>query len=128
MLLLELPAAYFIWHYTTALQQLYTVWTNFVWYVIHLFSIPLLLRTLFSPWKRIVEPLRRQDLEEIFATIVFNIISRIVGFCIRIPIIALGCVTVAGMAVGLVFLYIVWLTLPVILLLLFSLGISYVYV
>lgn len=125
---LALPVAYFIWHYSRALRELYLVWSNFLWYVIHLFSIPLLFGTLFSPWKRMTESGKGGGLEGFAEALVINTLSRLVGFLIRVPVITLGCLLVVGMVVGLVLLYVLWVLLPLIVVLLIHFGVSTLYV
>jgi hypothetical protein len=45
--------------------------------------VPLLLGTLFSPWRRIITP-AQGDLMERLRSILDNLISRLVGFAVRI--------------------------------------------
>lgn len=126
--LLEFPFVYLAWHYSTALRQTLDVWRNFLWYVIELFSIPILMRTLFAPWKRITDSFSGGGLEDYFGTIIFNVLSRIFGFIFRIPIIFVGLLCVALMAGGLVIFYILWLFFPLILIWLISYGLVFIYV
>lgn len=54
------------------------------------FSVPILFKTLFAPWKRITSP-PGGSLEQKFRTFVDNTVSRTVGFAVRlIAIIAAG--------------------------------------
>jgi len=124
----ELPFAYLIWHYTLALRQIVKIWTGFVWYLFNLFSIVLLLRTLFSPWKRMTEAVGGGGgLEKMAEAVVINILSRFVGLTIRIPIILVGCLSIVLSAVGLILVYLVWVLLPFILFTLLTLGVTLIY-
>ena len=38
---------YLSWHYTRAFRDIGSVWLNFMWFILHFFSMPLFLRTLF---------------------------------------------------------------------------------
>lgn len=107
---------YFVWHYTLGFRSLTATWLNFMWFIFHFFSIALLVRTLFSPWKRMRASTRSFDLNELLETIIFNILSRLFGALIRLSIIGIG---IALLGVGLMVygvLLIVWLAFPVILL------------
>lgn len=46
------------------------------------FSVPELLRTLFSPWKQVIS-LPGRSLEDKFRALVDNLISRVIGFLVR---------------------------------------------
>jgi hypothetical protein len=66
------------------------------------FSIPVLLKTLFSPWKRIISTPGRA-LEDKFSAALDNLVSRTVGFFVRIFSLISALVLMAGASiVGLV--------------------------
>jgi hypothetical protein len=129
MLVLRLFTDYFAWHYSAAFGRIFSVWKNFVWYVGHILSLPLLVRTLFAPWKRITESKGRGfDVEQFFAAILVNFVSRIIGFCVRGTLIVVGLTLIALMCVGLGVFYILWVFMPVVVLGLLITGVSYLYV
>ena len=64
-------------------------WKNLLIYAYNAFSIPLLLKTLFSPWKQDKAVGSNFDFLEKF---VFAIFSRILGFVARVVLIVLGLV------------------------------------
>lgn len=117
---------YVIWHYTTALRLCLNIITNFLWFTVHFFSIPILVRTLFSPWHRLRESYQKGFHPQVFAeTLLINTIMRLVGFVIRTVVIIFGsmfCVVVAilGLAV-----FLLWLALPVIVFLLALKGVHF---
>lgn len=82
---------YLWWHYSSSLVGYIRVSRNFWWYFFHIFSIPQLTATLFSPYKRIIEyPSSHFSFEALFERIVFNLFSRLVGSIIRISILLVG--------------------------------------
>ncbi len=103
---------YFIWHYTKAFKDIGVLWLNFMWFVLHFFSIPLLLRTLLSPWRRISAGHKKGDLEDWAQAIAFNLMSRVVGFLIRIVLIIVGLTVLTILFFSIVVFLIFWVSLP----------------
>lgn len=104
---------YFVWHYSVALKALWHLWRNFLWFTIHFFSIPLLLRSLFAPWKRMTEPAGKGwDFEAIAGSIVIGFFSRLVGATLRLILIVLGSIVLLLECIGLIVLYCFWLLAP----------------
>lgn len=116
---------YFIWHYTRAFLEIFHVWLNLLWFVVNFFSLPQLMRTWLSPWKRIVEDRgEKWNLEDLAGFVIINIISRIVGGLLRTVIIAAGLIALlitvlAGLAV-----YVFWVFAPAVIIALLVFGIS----
>ncbi len=73
-----------------------------------------LLRTLFSPWKSIVEEYpTRLDLAKMFTAITLNVTSRFIGAIIRIIAILIGVIMQALLLAGAVALLALWFAFPV---------------
>ncbi len=102
---------YVRWHYSEALfhyvRLLKTAW----WFVTAFFSMPLLWKTLFKPYRRMGES-ADSTWEAVIATLVINSLSRIVGFCIRIIILGIGFMSLSLLTVAGIFGYFFWLVLP----------------
>ena len=81
---------YLIWHYSRAFRDIVSLWYNVVWFITHFFSIPLLLRTLLSPWKRMTTTREQFGIEDMAQTFVFNLMSRVVGFFVRGVLLLMG--------------------------------------
>lgn len=75
------------------------------------FSIDVLLKTLFSPWKRIVS-FGGRSIDEKFRAAIDNLISRIIGFCVRIIILFVALLLMAMTALAGILLAVLWPLLP----------------
>jgi hypothetical protein len=115
---------YLVWHYTRAFRDVSSFWMNIAWFVIHFFSIPLLLRTLFSPWKRVTTEHTKYGLEDLAETILFNIMSRVVGALIRSVLLIMGIVSLVVVLVAYVAFLTLWAVLPAVALFSLMSGIS----
>lgn len=107
----------FQWWYGPGWRHLAKVMRREATRLLQLFSVGLLVRTLFEPWKRIITPAGHSFIESIRATI-DNLISRCVGFVVRGLVIS-----IAGLAalVWLIFSAIclaIWPLVPVLVVLL----------
>ena len=125
MKLIGVLSYYISWHYTLALGSIYNIWTNFMWFVLNFFSMPVLLKTLFAPWWRIHEEYQKgAGIGEYFGDKVVNLIMRIVGFCIRIVTIVIGLLALLITFLAGIAFYVVWLLMPLILLFIIGYGIK----
>ena len=124
MAFISLLPSYIAWHYGEALRDGLRVWTNFLWFLSNFFSLSLLSRTLFAPWKRIQESRGKLSLENIAEMLVTNTIMRLVGALLRSVIIIIGGLAVlVTFWIGILF-YIVWLLLPALLFVSLFYGVS----
>ena len=107
--------AYLRWHFGTAFLELYEFWRNLMWFGYHFFSIPLLLKTLVRPLYRIHEsapPGTGLNVELFFENLAVNVIARIVGFFLRLFLIAVGLLYQLAMLIIGPALFIIWFFLP----------------
>jgi hypothetical protein len=106
---------YFSWHYGRALADFGGVLGNLWWFVGHLFSLPLMIRSLFSPWRRLNEAYPRSfmSLEAIGEALVVNILMRMVGFVARVVLISIALLSYGLLLVGGALTFSVWLAVPV---------------
>ncbi len=103
-----------LWYYTTAIRNILSLWMNAMWFVTHFFSIPLLTKTLFAPWKRMTDEYRRTGIEEILATFIMNVMSRVFGATVRLFILACGIVSLLVTTLMLFVVVATWVVLPVV--------------
>lgn len=112
---LGFTVSYIIWHYTYALGELLGIVRNFIWAEYRLFSIPIMIRTLFSPWHRLGEQYHRTiEIGEILGTFIINTIMRIIGLITRSLIIILGLIVIISTIILGVFILFLWTFMPII--------------
>ena len=105
---------FFEWWLVDEPVSLWLITTKITHRVLVFFSVPILFKTLFAPWKRDVNTAVNSSLDIIVKVLVDNIISRLVGFFVRAITICVGLlITLLVFISGLVFL-LLWLLLPVI--------------
>ena len=80
------------WHYIKGSKTVLRAWLNFIAFAFHLFSVKLLLKTLFSSWRRVEVKKKTPglSLENFFHRFTFNLISRTIGFFVRSILITWG--------------------------------------
>jgi hypothetical protein len=111
---LKIIPHYLMWHYSAAITDFTRLSRNFFSFIIYFFSIPVLLRTLFSPWQRMGEQYHKGNgLESFASTIVVNTIMRVIGFGMRSVLIVVGIVSFALYLVCAVLAFVLWFALPV---------------
>lgn len=117
---------YLLWHYGKGLGDFASLARGLLWFCCHFFSIPVLTRTLFSPFSRIHENyFSINNIQESLQNIVANTVSRAVGFFLRSVVIATGVICEILLTVLVIIAWIGWLILPLItsILLMFGMGI-----
>ncbi|MBI4123211.1 MAG: hypothetical protein HY458_02540 [Parcubacteria group bacterium] len=104
-MILSLWTEYFKWHFIIMPRAIAAAWRDIFAFGLEYFSLPLLLKTLFSPWRRYLwsYPVGFQPAAFLEA-LVSNFISRILGAIMRLGLLVIGiCVefllVVAGAAV-----------------------------
>lgn len=120
--------SYITWHYSGALQSGVLLIRNILTFLLHFFSVPLLLRTYFNKFGRLGESYKGGfDLERFFSTFVVNTLMRIVGVIVRTIFILMGLLSVlVGAMTGLLFIF-AWLLLPLIVFVCFVYGITLIF-
>jgi hypothetical protein len=115
MLFISVSHHYLLWHYTKAFGEIFHVWKNIAWFTFHFFSIPQLLRSYFSPWRRMTEERSKGfDFEDLASFLIINLISRIVGVFLRTVVIISGIASLIILLVGIITVYIFWILAPII--------------
>ena len=111
---LRILGAYVLWHYGRGIRELGELWRNLLAFFWHFFSIPLLLRTLLSPWRRMGEATRKPGLhpDQFLGDVIVSTLMRLVGLLVRIPTIVLGLALLLLFTVAFPLAFIIWLLLP----------------
>ncbi|MCA9367427.1 hypothetical protein KC887_04165 [Candidatus Kaiserbacteria bacterium] len=129
MFFLSIAHDYLWWHYTRAFGEIFHVWLNFLGFVIQFFSIPQLLRSLLSPWKRMTEERHGSwDFEAVAGFIIINLLSRFLGALMRTTIICIGLLSLVITIIGGFVTYIFWIVAPLAILVLLGLSLTMIIV
>src|SRR3990167_1057381 len=85
---------YVLWHYGEGIKNITALGLNFLRFENHFFSQKLLLKTLFSPYRRMQERYKKGfDVEAFLESAIINFITRLVGFLLRSVILLASGVT-----------------------------------
>lgn len=104
------------WHYSKGLDYYLKRWLFFIDWTIHYFSLPLLMRSLFAPWKRmvIIDKTHGFNLSAYFQVLTFNMVSRVVGALARIFVFLTGFIILLfAFPIGGLGLW-VWIIFPIV--------------
>lgn len=114
---------YLSWQFLETPIAILNAWRNFLLFNLNYFSIPLLLKTLFSPWRRYKMSYGKGfDAGRYFEALFSNLIFRIIGAIMRSFLIIVGLfVEFFIICIGLI-VFLGWLLLPVLLILGFYHG------
>lgn len=118
-------AELFAWIYGEGVNEFLKAWRNLHWFFYHFFSVPVLIRTLFRPLKRLQEKYGRGfDPERFFENLIINAVMRFAGFLVRLAFLVLAAVSqVVVLIFGAVF-FILFLTAPLFIIASFVYGIG----
>jgi hypothetical protein len=119
---------YFRWHYTKGVKDLINNLFFAIHFIADFFSIPILFKTLFSPWERMGEGYRSGfHPKEIMSSFLINSIMRAFGFFVRAGVLIIGFLSlVLGMILGLIVL-IIWLVYPIILPFILAISLRFIF-
>jgi hypothetical protein len=101
------------WQFYEMPKFLFGVWKNYIVFASNYFSLPILLKSLFSPWRRYRWNYPKGfQVGEFLSTLISNFFSRIMGFIMRIFLIISGIIfQIFVLLAGLVIL-LLWIFLP----------------
>src|SRR3989344_368016 len=107
---------WFYWHFFEMPKFLFLVWKNYILFFLDYFSIPLLLMTLFSPWRKNKDSYSGGfDIGKFFSSFIYNVFSRLIGMFLRLILIVIGIMAQIFVIIFGVFIIIVWVLMPFVL-------------
>lgn len=115
------------WHFFEVPKIILKAWKNLLLFNSEYFSIPLLLKTLFSPWHRYKWPYPRGfDIGKSLEVFFSNLITQLLGAILRTFLILIGIFVEIFIFLigGIIFLG--WFILPLLLILGLIIGVKYV--
>lgn len=105
------------WQFFEAPRGILKAWRNYLKFNLNYFSVPVLLKTFFSPWRRYQYSYGRGfNLGRYFETFTFNMMSRIIGAVLRLFFIFLGLFCEIFIVFGGLVIFLGWLALPLLVL------------
>ena len=108
---ISLVPTFFTWWYGRGLRDLISFLAGLLSYTKNMFSVSVLLKTLFSPWKKMVGA-RRPGLDGLKDWLADNLISRGIGLVVRIFMLLVFLVFLIVMLVASALVFIFWLGMP----------------
>jgi len=119
---------YLVWQFLDVPRQLFSVWRNFLLFVVNYFSLPSLLKTFFAPWKKYEWSYGQGfDAKRYLEVFFSNLMSRVLGAIVRSFIVIAGLIAaIVVILLGLI-IFIGWLFLPLILLAGFLFGLKIIF-
>lgn len=128
MKITQIILGYLKWHYSKAIYSLSQVWNNFLYFISEFFSLKLLFKNFFAPWKRMSDRYPTSfNLKDYFYAFMTNLIIRIVGMIMRSFIIIIGSICFIIFALLYPVIIISWLILPLIVIALMTLGLILIF-
>ena len=119
-----MPGLFVQWLYLDAPSAYFGYIQDIVFGLYKYFSIDLLTKTLFSPWRHDAVDMSRLPIRFWGQAIAANLISRTIGFFVRAGVIVSGCLFIFVTSIGAVIFIISWYLLPVLMIVSVIYGIS----
>jgi hypothetical protein len=102
-----------VWHFYEMPKFLLQVWGNYILFALNYFSLPILLKTFFNPWRRYKWYYPKGfDIKEFFNTLISNTFSRILGVIMRIVLIVVGILFQIFVVVAGATIFVLWILMP----------------
>lgn len=109
MILVEM----FSWWYSAGITAFFAKLKHFFLVTSDFFSINILLKTLFNPYRQIVGRATNSSPAGMFQALIDTLVSRFIGFLIRSITLIIGCIVLVLQILASILAFIVWLMLPI---------------
>ena len=117
---------YIKWHYYEMPKEIQRGWFNYLKFYLNYFSVPILLKTFFTPWRRYSWSYGRGfSFSRYFEVFISNMSTRVIGMIVRTFLIIAGIIVDLFILVFGAGFYLIWFFLPVIIIILFVMGFNY---
>ncbi|MEK7503755.1 MAG: hypothetical protein AAB577_02120 [Patescibacteria group bacterium] len=114
---------YLVWHFFDTPKGILRGWQNCLRFNLNHWSVPLLLRTWFSPWRRYKSSYGKGfSFSKYFEVFTFNLTSRVIGAIMRSVLIIMGSLAQILVFFAGATVFLTWLVLPLLLVLGFIYG------
>jgi len=109
----NIVSLWFLWHFYEMPKFLLGVWKNYIFFALDYFSMPVLLKSLFAPWRRYRWSYPKGfDVGGFVSTFISNMFSRFLGAFMRIILIIVGIFfQIFVIFVGLI-IFLLWILIP----------------
>ena len=104
---------WFVWHFYEMPKFLIGVWKNYILFASNYFSLPIILKSLFAPWRRYRWNYPKViDVGEFFNTLISNTFSRILGAIMRTVLIIAGIIFQIFVILAGLIIFVLWILVP----------------
>ena len=104
---------WFYWHFYEMPKFLLSVWKGYILFALNYFSLFLLLKSLFSPWRKYRWNYPKGfDVGEFFSTLISNSFSRVIGAIMRIVLIVVGIIFQIFVVFAGLIIFLLWILIP----------------
>jgi len=101
------------WQFLEVPKFLLEVWKNYILFALNYFSLPVLLKSLFAPWRRYKWNYPKGfEVGEFFSTLISNMFSRLIGALIRIILIVFGILFQIFIIFTGFIVFLLWMLIP----------------
>ncbi len=118
----NMVTAFFGWWFSDLPKKIYFIGTSYIKKLLRSFSLGVLVKTLFSPWKKDIINTEGMPVQERLQVWAMNLISRLIGFVIRFVTILVGLIFIAVVFVVCILFLLIMILMPLFVILVFILS------